>query len=185
MAGILFYSLQIETDANMESQDTSRALQYSRQVAEILFQRHQTVAVAESVTSGQLQTFLSLPDHAMDYFQGGITAYNLGQKTKHLNVDPIHAMACNCVSERIAEAMAFNVMNKFNSDWGIGITGYASPVPEKNIEELFACFSICGRNDFSIAGIIHAKQDTQAAVSKYYTEAVLEKFLACLRGHGS
>jgi PncC family amidohydrolase len=127
----------MDRETNMVMQDEKLALQASREVGKTLYERQQTVAVAESVTSGQLQTFLSLPDHAMDFFQGGITAYNLGQKTKHLNVDPIHAFACNCVSEKIAETMARNVMTQFNSDWGIGITGYASPVPEKNIEDLY------------------------------------------------
>jgi nicotinamide-nucleotide amidase len=175
----------METEINMDIEEAEPALKISREVGKLLYERKQTVAVAESVTSGQLQTFLSIPDHAMDFFQGGITAYNLGQKTKHLDVDPIHALACNCVSERIAASMARNVMLEFNSDWGIGITGYASPVPEKNIEELFSCFAIAGRGESTVSGTIDAKTDTQFAVSRFYTRAVLEKFLEHLRRQSS
>lgn len=58
----------------------------------------QTVAVGESVTSGHLQAALSLGENARQYYQGGLTAYNLGQKARHLLVEPIQALECNCVS---------------------------------------------------------------------------------------
>lgn len=43
----------------------------------ILIERKQTVAVAESVTAGLLQVRLSLAENAREFFQGGITAYNV------------------------------------------------------------------------------------------------------------
>ncbi|MEO5601480.1 MAG: nicotinamide-nucleotide amidohydrolase family protein [Cyclobacteriaceae bacterium] len=95
-----------------------------------LVTRNQTISVAESVTSGHLQAALSLANQATAFFHGGITAYNLGQKARHLSVNPIHALGCNCVSEKVAEEMAINVRRLFSSDWSIGITGYAAPVPE-------------------------------------------------------
>src|SRR5688572_33040104 len=109
-------------------------------VRDILLKRKQTVSVAESVTAGHLQVAFSLAENAMDFFQGGITVYNLGQKTRHLGVNPIHGIECNCVSEQIAVQMARQVNQLFLSDWGLAITGYASPVPEENITELFACY---------------------------------------------
>src|SRR4051812_38795900 len=95
-----------------------------------LLAKQETISVAESVTSGLLQAAFSSAEKAMQIFQGGITTYNLGQKYRHLLVDPIHASACNCVSERVAQEMALHVCELFSSNWGIGITGYASPVPE-------------------------------------------------------
>src|SRR4051794_20552902 len=98
-------------------------------IKDLLIQRHQTISVAESVTAGLLQLSLSSAENALDFFQGGITAYNLGQKARHLHIDPIYALSCNCVSDRIADMLALNVCDLFSSDWGIGITGYASAVP--------------------------------------------------------
>ena len=77
----------------------------------------QSIAVAESVTSGNLQAIFSQVKDAAKFFQGGITTYNIGQKYKHLNVDPIHAIACDCVSLQVAENMSLNVCKLFNSDW--------------------------------------------------------------------
>ena len=67
-----------------------------------LVQTKQTIAVAESVTAGHLQAALSSGEEASHYFQGGITAYNAGQKTRHLNIEPVYAIAVNCVAEKIA-----------------------------------------------------------------------------------
>jgi PncC family amidohydrolase len=66
----------------------------------------ETIAVAESVTSGHLQAALSSGEEASKYFQGGLTAYNAGQKARHLNIEPIYADKVNCVADKIASAMA-------------------------------------------------------------------------------
>src|SRR5688500_8216804 len=110
-------------------------------IGNILIERQQSIAVAESVTSGHMQVALSTATDAVKFYQGGITAYNIGQKSRHLHVEPIHAIACNCVSEQVACEMALQVCNLFNSQWGISITGYASKVPESN-NELFAFYAI-------------------------------------------
>src|SRR5688500_3768988 len=95
-----------------------------------LLKKKETIAVAESVTAGLLQSsFSNIPD-AANFFQGGLTAYNLGQKFRHLDVQPIHAKAVNCVSQKVATEMATHIIEKYASDWGIGITGYATPVAE-------------------------------------------------------
>src|SRR3982751_949315 len=99
-------------------------------VRDYMLLHNETIAVAESVTSGLLQAAFSQPGNAANFFQGGLTAYNLGQKFKHLNVEPIHAENCDCVSQIVADQMAKSVADHFQSDWGIGVTGYSTPVPE-------------------------------------------------------
>lgn len=75
-------------------------------IGNILIERQQSIAVAESVTSGHMQAALSTAPDAAKFYQGGITAYNLGQKSRHLHVEPIHATASNCVSDQVAHEMA-------------------------------------------------------------------------------
>jgi len=111
-------------------------------IKEYLIARHQTVAVAESVTSGHLQAALSLAENARQFYQGGITAYNLGQKSRHLRVDPIHAQETNSVSQEVAQQMALEVARIFSATYGLSVTGYAAEVPERNIRRPFAFFSI-------------------------------------------
>src|SRR3569623_1090178 len=112
------------------------------QIKNYLLSNHLTIAVAESVTSGHIQAALSTATDARKFFQGGITAYNIGQKSRHLIIEPTHAIECNCVSGQVAETMASNICKMFVSDIGIALTGYAAPVPERGIEQLFAWLSI-------------------------------------------
>lgn len=146
----------------------------------LLIEKKLTLAVAESVTSGQLQAAFSLAENARKFFQGGITVYNLGQKTRHLQVEPVHALACNCVSEKIAAEMAQHVTQLFLSDWGIAVTGYASPVPEKGIDRLFACYAIYLKNEEVARETIYAETGSPEEVQLFYTREIIAHYLRLL-----
>ncbi len=145
-------------------------------VAGALKKTHRSVAVAESVTAGLLQAAFSNAKEASLFFQGGITAYNLGQKCRHLLIEPLHAIECDCVSKKIAEELSRNICSIFLSDYGIGITGYAAKVPEKKINDLYAYYSICLNKEIIESGIIKPDQEEGFPAQLYYTETVLEKF---------
>jgi nicotinamide-nucleotide amidase len=130
-------------------------------VKDIVIGRKQTIAVAESATAGLLQAICSAATDASMFFQGGITAYNIGQKILHLGVEPIHAEQCNCVSGTVASQMALGVCSLFRSDWGIGITGYATPVPESG-NEVFAWCAI------AFKGEIMAQEKIVPAASGFF-----------------
>ena len=157
---------QQEMDNTSILQDISRHLAKSGQ----------TIAVAESVTSGDVQSAFSLAKDALQFFQGGITVYNITQKVRHLHVDPIHALSCNCVSNIIAEEMAKNVIKLFTSDWGIGVTGYASPVPEKGVEELFAFMAIYYKEECKLSATLFAEKQDPGIVRQFYTHQILLHF---------
>lgn len=142
----------------------------------------QTIAVGESVTAGLLQLAFASADFAAQYFQGGITAYNIGQKSRHLMVDPIHATSCNCVSEQVAAEMAANVCKLFSSDWGIGITGYAAPVPESG-GQLFCYYAIFLKDKLVLQDKISAT-GAPLQVQLYYVAQVLAAFHTCLSKQG-
>lgn len=139
-----------------------------------LLQNGQTIAVAESVSSGFLQASFSTVPDAAKFFQGGITAYNLGQKYRHLLVNPIHAQGCNCVSKQVAATMAVEVCRLFGSHWGVAITGYATKMPEGD-NELYAFYA------FSFEGKVVEEELLRTAGKKegeetqlYYVNEVLK-----------
>ena len=152
-------------------------------IKDILCQRAQTIAVAESVTAGHLQAALSSAIEASRFFQGGITAYNLGQKCRHLQVNPISAEGCNCVSEEVACTMALQVNTMFTSQYSIAITGYAAKMPEKGLNELYAWYAIALNNQLIRSERISTgKERVEAQVD--YTKQVLRKFLEALQATG-
>ena len=133
-----------------------------------------SIAVAESVTSGLLQAAFSNANEASRFFQGGITAYNIGQKCRHLLVEPLHAMECNCISERIAQDMSKNVCNLFLSNYGIGITGYAAKMPEEGVNELFAYYAISEKDNVLKCGKIIAATEEGFPAQVFYINNVLQ-----------
>lgn len=151
-------------------------------IGEELLQKKETVAVAESVTAGLLQFAISNITDAAKFFQGGITAYNIGQKFKHLRVEPIHALEVNCVSEQVACEMALHVCRLFSSHWGVAVTGYASPVPESG-NKLYAWFAIVSEGQVKASGKINAVKAKPAVVQQRYTETILKKLQTCLAGN--
>ncbi|MDQ6814493.1 MAG: CinA family protein [Bacteroidota bacterium] len=126
-------------------------------IKEILIEKEETISVAESVTAGHLQAAFSAGVDASKYFQGGITAYNIGQKARHLHIDPILGSKVNCVAAKIAHTMAVEVASMFSSDYGVGITGYASIVPESKEEGLFAYFSIAYKGQIVVTDKLASK----------------------------
>ena len=150
-----------------------------RLIKDFLLQHHQTVAVAESVTSGLLQFALATADDAIHFYQGGITAYNIGQKTRQLHIEPIHATACNCADDKVAEEMAIHVTRKFSSHWGISITGYATPVPESD-HQLFAYYAITHEGKVMVSGKMEAKKAKAQEVQLYYVNTILDIFYSAM-----
>jgi nicotinamide-nucleotide amidase len=127
-----------------------------------------------------IQSRLSLAKDATFFFQGGITTYNLGQKVKHLQIDPILAEKTNCVDEHLVRDMAINVSRLFNSAWGIGVTGYAVPVPALKIKQCFALYAFAYRGDVIFEARIDTKLKGALNVQLYYTSTILKRLAAHL-----
>lgn len=137
-----------------------------------------TVAVAESVTSGHVQAALSAAENAGAFFEGGITVYNAKQKVHHLGVDAVEALKNNSVSQQIATQMALRCARNFMTSIGLGITGYASAMPFHADMELYACYAIVMHEEVLDAGVIKCgKKEEPFTVQVYYAEKVLEKLL--------
>ena len=150
-------------------------------ISKTLLQMGESLAVAESVTAGLIQSRLSLGNDAMRYFQGGITVYNLGQKVKHLDIDPIMADRSNCVSASITREMACSVARLFNSSWGIGITGYAAPVPALKINECFAYYTFAYKGQSIFEDRIDTRLKSAPVVQRLFAEKVILSFAQQIR----
>jgi len=105
---------------------------------QILIGLQTTIAAAESMTCGEVQTHLGTVPGSSNYFVGGMTAYNIENKVEHLGVDARHALEVNCVSDRVAREMAAGIRMLLNAEIGISTTGYAMPDEEHEVEAPFA-----------------------------------------------
>jgi nicotinamide-nucleotide amidase len=104
-----------------------------------------TLAVAESLTSGRIQARIGAVSGASHFFLGGITAYSLDQKVRHLGVDRDSAKAVNAVSADVAAQMARGACTLFGADLALATTGYAEPSVEWNVPHPFAWYALAHR----------------------------------------
>jgi nicotinamide-nucleotide amidase len=80
------------------------------------------VAVAESLTGGELSARFASAPGAGDWFRGGIVAYASGVKHDLLDVPPGPV-----VSEASARAMAAGACHLLGADVGVAVTGVGGP----------------------------------------------------------
>lgn len=100
------------------------------------------VAVAESITCGQVQCALGALGGASAYFVGGLTAYSIDCKVALLGVDASAAQAVNAVSAHIARQMARGAATRFRADLGLATTGYAESSLSDGIARPFAFVAV-------------------------------------------
>jgi nicotinamide-nucleotide amidase len=143
-----------------------------------------TLAVAESLTAGQVQARIAAVSGASDYFLGGVTAYALEQKVKLLGVNRAHARAVDCVSQRVAVEMAAGAAQLFGSDLALATTGYAEPAPKKKVRTPHAWWALCHQHRGSavvLSGLIEVPGADRVTVQERVAESVLVELVNYLR----
>jgi nicotinamide-nucleotide amidase len=140
---------------------------YLQNIGQELVKREETVAVAESLTSGNVAALLGSTSGASNYFQGGVTAYSLQQKVSVLGVDKSVAEPVNCVSKEVAQQMSLGIASLFQTDYGIGTTGYADAWGD--ITEPFAFYAISYQGEIvsegKVVGTNFNRQEMQKEVA--------------------
>ncbi|WOD41774.1 competence/damage-inducible protein A [Nodosilinea sp. E11] len=96
-------------------------------VGQLLLQRQQTVAVAESCTGGGLGQLFTTVAGSSSYFRGGVIAYDNQVKVNLLKVDAAVLDDQGAVSAIVAEQMALGAKALLGTDWALSITGIAGP----------------------------------------------------------
>ncbi|HPW77301.1 MAG TPA: CinA family nicotinamide mononucleotide deamidase-related protein [Candidatus Omnitrophota bacterium] len=122
-------------------------LPLARVVGQLLEEREETLAVAESCTGGLLSSEISRHAGTSHFFKGGAVAYHQEVKTQ-LGVDPRILRRHGEVSPEVAKALATAAQSRMNSTYGIGITGIAGPQggsPKKPVGLVFIAWAGPGR----------------------------------------
>lgn len=96
-------------------------------LSNLLTSRKKTVAVAESCTAGLVGSALTSLSGASKFFLGGVICYSNKSKCRDLGVNPETIASHGAVSGECAGELARGVRERFNSSFGISITGIAGP----------------------------------------------------------
>jgi len=113
-------------------------------VIESMSERNATLAVAESMTGGQLGQRLTTVPGASKVFLGGIIAYSVPAKEQFLDIPAGLLAQFGPVSAECAAAMADSARTKLGATYGLSITGNAGPtadVDSKPVGTVFLALS--------------------------------------------
>jgi nicotinamide-nucleotide amidase len=121
-----------------------------RSAAELLSARDLTLAIAESLTGGELSARFACAHAASGWYRGAVVAYASGVKREVLDV-PLGPV----VSEAAARAMAENVAKRLGADVGLAVTGVAGPDAQD------------GQPPGTVWMALHTAEQTQARLARY------------------
>ena len=96
-------------------------------VSDLLRERKETLSLAESCTGGYVSSLFTAIPGASDIFKGSVVPYTNIAKHQLLKVEEAVFNTVGAVSKECVEQLAKNVLNKFNSNYSIAISGIAGP----------------------------------------------------------
>ncbi len=102
-------------------------------VLRALVERSATLAVAESLTGGQVLSSLVDVPGASAALRGGVVAYATGVKADLLGVPDELLDRVGGVDAGVAQAMAAGVRDRLGADWGVATTGVAGPEAQDGV----------------------------------------------------
>lgn len=144
-----------------------------------------SLAIAESLTCGQLQSRVGLIPGASNFFRGGMTTYTIDAKVELLGVNRGTAEACNAVSETVAKQMARGVVQKFGATVGVATTGYAEPDDQQRVEVPFAYWAIVQKGPrgtwVETTGVVKGKGLIRAAMQAKVADKVIAQLVETLK----
>ena len=144
-------------------------------VLQALAGRGWTIAVAESLTGGQVVSTLVDVPGASASVRGGVVAYATDVKRDVLGVDAALLAAEGAVDPDVARQMAEGVRRVVRADVGVATTGVAGPDPQdgKPVGTVFVAVA----TPDGVQVWRHAFTGDRAAIRRQATEAALD---ACL-----
>jgi nicotinamide-nucleotide amidase len=103
-------------------------------IINMLRERNETVATAESLTAGLVCAALTEVPGASAVVRGGLVAYATELKTVLAGVPKRDLRERGAVHPAIATELASGARQRCRATWGLGLTGVAGPDPQDGVE---------------------------------------------------
>jgi PncC family amidohydrolase len=114
-------------------------------VGELLKQRGETLAVAESSAGGLINAALVAVPGASEYYRGGVIVYTRPGRSALLGITKEETAGIRSASEPWAKLLAARVRQNLGATWGIAETGAAGPTGNAYGDPAgHACFAVAG-----------------------------------------
>ncbi|RNC86785.1 MAG: competence/damage-inducible protein A [Winogradskyella sp.] len=130
-----------------------------------------TLAVAESCTGGRIAQAFTANAGASKYFKGSVVTYATESKVNVLNVSENDINEHSVVSKVVAESMAKNVRETFNTDFGISTTGNAGPTKGDSDAEVGTVWIAIATKDYVFSEVFNFSNQREKVIMKATNKA--------------
>jgi len=126
-------------------------LPLAREVAGLLKERGETIAVGESSTGGLLAAALLAIPGASAYFLGGAVVYTARARSGLLGITAEQMGSLRAASEPYAALVAQRIRELTGADWGLAETGATGPTGNRYGDPAgHTCIALAGRQTRSL-----------------------------------
>jgi PncC family amidohydrolase len=142
------------------------------QIARLLIDRHETIAVAESSAGGLISASLLSVPGASAYFVGGGVVYTRTSRNAMLAIPEAALEGVRPSTEAYALLLARGVRDRLGTTWAIGETGATGPTGSRyGNAPGHACIAVCGPSEASRT-LETGKDDRHANMSVFAATAL-------------
>ncbi len=148
-------------------------------VGELLLERRQKVAVAESCTGGQLAGLITSISGSSNYFDRGFVVYSERSKIEVLGVSEETIAKHTVYSHETALEMARNTLEKSKADYSLATTGIAGPTggtPDLPVGTVFIALST-GSKAISVRFKFSGSRNWVQKLASYTALDMLRRYL--------
>jgi nicotinamide-nucleotide amidase len=141
-------------------------------VGQLLKERRQTLAVAESSAGGLINAALVAVPGASAYYLGGAVIYTAASRTALLGIRPEELRGIRSATEPMAQLLARRIREKHGAIWGLAETGAAGPAGNRYGDAPgHACIAVSGPVDKAIT-VETASADREANMWEFARRAI-------------
>jgi len=141
-------------------------------VGNLLKQRNQTVATAESCTGGFIGHLLSKHAGSSKFYTGGIISYDNRIKTEFLEVPTTILQTVGAVSKEAVEQMAIAVRAKMNTDYSISVSGIMGPSGQTDEKPLGMVWVGVANREKVVSKVFYLRFDRQRNIEVTANQAI-------------
>ena len=99
----------------------------SKEINEMMWRNHKTLATAESCTAGRVASVITAVPGSSNYYKGGLVCYSDEVKIQLLKVDADIIVEKTPVCEEVVRQMVIGANELFHTDYAVAISGFAGP----------------------------------------------------------
>jgi PncC family amidohydrolase len=151
-------------------------LPLAQQIAVLMKQRRETIAVAESSTGGLISAALLAIPGASAYFLGGAVVYTRLARDRFLDIPRTALTGMRSASEPYALLAARTVQTRFGASWGLAETGATGPSGNRYGDAAgHSCLALAGMAEHAMT--IETGEDDRLANMRAFAAAALTLLL--------